>query len=192
MHRILERMDSISKSCSNMSRRKFKRSNQTFAAAINEVTKTDISDKTSIAAQAVTGRLDTPDETFSPLIAKYAQQNKLDPNLIKSLINVASSNDPDSVGLNGQVGLMQLKPEVFRDFGYTNPFDPEQNISAGSKHLAQLLETNGGNTELALAAYTSDPSTVKRYGGMPPFPATQDFVSQILAGVQNYNDQNKD
>lgn len=68
-------------------------------------------------------------------------------------------------------------------YGLTNPFDPEQNISAGTQHLSQLLQNNGGSLPLALASYNTDPLTVKRFGGVPPYLDTQNFVNQILTGL---------
>jgi soluble lytic murein transglycosylase-like protein len=83
----------------------------------------------------------------------------------------------------GNLGLMQVKPQIFREFGYTDPFDPEQNIMAGTRHLASMMQRNGNSLPLALASYNSDPATVKRFGGVPPFPETQSFVSQVLSGL---------
>ena len=78
---------------------------------------------------------------------------------------------------------MQLNPSLLSQFGVTNPFDPQQNIMAGTQHLSQLLQNNNGNLPLALAAYNTDPKTVKRFGGIPPYLDTRNFVNQVISGL---------
>ncbi len=117
------------------------------------------------------------------LVEKYSKEYNVKPELIQQLINVASANNPNAVGKNGELGLMQLNPSLLSQLGVTNPFDPNQNISAGTKHLSQLLQNNNGNLPLALAAYNTDPLTVKRFGGVPPYLETQNFVNQIINGL---------
>jgi soluble lytic murein transglycosylase-like protein len=120
---------------------------------------------------------------INALIEKYSTQHGLKPEVVRQLIAVASGNDPLAVGNNGNLGLMQLQPRIFEDSGGSDPFDPEQNIKAGTQHLSSMLQRNGGNLSLALAAYNTDPATVKRFGGVPPFADTQSFVGQILNGL---------
>ncbi len=183
MHRIMEKMDAISKSFSGMSRRHVKRENQNFKTALNEITKADLSSHPISPLESTAEPKTISTEDLQNLINKHATEKGIKPELVQKLIDVASGRDPESVGNDGQLGLMQLKPEIFRQFGYTDPFDPDQNISAGTQHLSEMLKRNGGNTTLALAAYSSDPATVKRFGGIPPFPETQNFVGQILSGL---------
>lgn len=186
MNRILERIDSLHQSFKGMAQRRGKRQQQTFAAAMLEATKSQVgnginaSPATSNAPEAVANNLKADVDS---LVEKYAKEHKLNPQLVKQLIVVASGNDPRAVGQQGNLGLMQVKPEIFNQLGYQNPFDPEQNIQAGTHYLADMLQRNGGNLSLALAAYDSDPASVKRFGGVPPFPSTQNFVSQVLGGL---------
>lgn len=181
MQRLLEKIDSLNTSFRGMAPKKAKRQEQTFADAMNAATKQDVS--TSVSAAPVASITEDLKTDIRALIDKYSQQHGLKPEVVQQLIAVASGNNPQAVGSNGNLGLMQLKPQVFREFGYTDPFDPEQNISAGTKHLSGLMQRNGGDLSLALAAYSSDPATVKRFGGVPPFADTQKFVGQILSGL---------
>ncbi len=100
------------------------------------------------------------------------------------MIAVESGYDEQSVSDKGALGLMQLMPETARELGVTNPFDPEENISGGTRYLAQLLKQNGGNLRLALASYNAGPGAVRQFGGVPPFPETRSFVRKVLSGYE--------
>lgn len=188
MNRILGRIDGLHQSFKGMihKRRNHQQQQQTFAAAITEATQSPISAgiNASLATDpAVTDIASNLKADVEKLVAKYAKEHNLNPQLVQQLIAVASGNDPQAVDQQGNLGLMQIKPEIFNKSGFHNPFDPEQNIKAGTKHLSDMLQRNGGDVSLALAAYNSDPATVKRFGGVPPFPSTQNFVSQVLTGL---------
>lgn len=188
MHRILEKIDSLNQSFKGMVPKKNRRQEPTFAAAINEAMQSpaDI----GLAATADTNVVKNIHTDVKALIDKYSQQFGLKPELVKQVIEVASQNNPQAVDSQGNLGLMQIKPQIFQELGGADPFDPEQNIMAGTKHLANMMQKNGDNLPLALASYNSDPATVKRFGGVPPFPSTQNFVSQVLSGL-GMPDKNK-
>lgn len=118
---------------------------------------------------------------YQELINKYASQNNLDPNLIKRIIEVESNYNPYAVSKKGAMGLMQIMPETAKDLNVENPFDPEQNIAAGTKYLSLLLKQYNGDLAKALAAYNAGPSIVNYYNGVPPFKETQDYVQKILS-----------
>ena len=121
---------------------------------------------------------------FSPelesLISKHASLNNLDPSLIREVIRQESSGNPNDRSHAGAMGLMQLMPATAKGFGVTDPFDPEQNVAAGSKLLAGLLREFKGDTALALAAYNAGSGAVKKAGGIPPFPETRNYVAKIM------------
>jgi soluble lytic murein transglycosylase-like protein len=102
--------------------------------------------------------------------------------LIHSVIKVESNYNPFAVSSKGAQGLMQLIPSTARRFGVSNVFNPAENIQGGSKYLKYLLDLFGGNSALALAAYNAGEGAVARYGGVPPFPETQNYL--ILMGRQ--------
>ena len=114
------------------------------------------------------------------LIAKYSQQNGLEPNIVRALIQQESSGDPRALSVKGAQGLMQLMPETAKAYGVTNGFDPEQNIAAGTRHFAGLMREFGGDLEKALAAYNAGSAAVKRHNGIPPYSETQNYVRRIL------------
>ena len=74
---------------------------------------------------------------------------------------------------------MQLMPEVAAELGVDDPFDPRQNIMGGATYLRRLLDQYKGNVRLALASYNAGASNVTQYGGVPPFPETQNYVKQV-------------
>ncbi|EKD81539.1 MAG: hypothetical protein ACD_39C01763G0002, partial [uncultured bacterium] len=163
MNRILERIDGLNQSFKGMAHKRARRQEQTFASAMLDATKTPVSEginatpATNPAADTIANNLKSDVET---LINKYSKEHNLSPQLVQQLIAVASGNDPQAVGKQGNLGLMQIKPEIFSELGGQNPLDPEQNIKAGTRHLADMLQRNGGDVSLALAAYNSDPATV--------------------------------
>jgi soluble lytic murein transglycosylase-like protein len=101
-------------------------------------------------------------------------------------MQVESGGNPNSVSRKGAMGLMQLMPGSASTYGAQNPFDPEQNIDAGSHELSDLMSEFGGNLDLALAAYNAGAGAVRQYGGVPPYSETQNYVRKIrsLLGEQ--------
>lgn len=124
---------------------------------------------------------------FAPLIHASAQKNGVDEKLITHVIAAESNFNPRAVSRKQALGLMQLLPATARDYLLTDVFDPAQNIDAGTRYLKSLLERYRGNLSLALAAYNAGPETVDRYGGIPPFPETQQYVQRITTQLSQGN-----
>ncbi|MDR2604527.1 MAG: lytic transglycosylase domain-containing protein [Desulfovibrio sp.] len=99
--------------------------------------------------------------------------------LLAAILQVESNFNPRAVSPKGARGAMQIMPETGRELGLTDFFDPEANIDAGARYLASLLQTFA-RTDLALAAYNAGPAAVVKYGGIPPYPETRDYVERVL------------
>jgi soluble lytic murein transglycosylase-like protein len=124
------------------------------------------------------GKSFTP-EQVDAAIEKAAAEHNVDPSLVRAVIKVESNFNPNAVSRKGAMGLMQLMPQTARQLKVTNPFDPEQNVDAGVRHLKQLMESYGGDVKLSLAAYNAGQGSVARSGGIPHFAETRNYVKRI-------------
>ena len=104
----------------------------------------------------------------------------IDRNLVDAVAWQESRYNPRALSTAGAVGVMQLMPGTARQLGVRNPQDVEQNVVGGTAYLRQQLERFGNNVPLALAAYNAGPGAVIKYGGIPPYRETQDYVRQIM------------
>lgn len=120
-------------------------------------------------------------EGMDTLIQTYAAKHSLPPGLVKAVIQTESGGNPRAVSPAGAMGLMQLMPANVREAGISDPFDPEQNIAAGTRQLAGLMGQYHGDLDLALAGYNAGPGNVHKYGGVPPFAETQNYIRKIRA-----------
>jgi soluble lytic murein transglycosylase-like protein len=121
----------------------------------------------------------TPALPFEDLIQEAAQLHGVDASLIRAVMQTESKFDPTTVSPNGAKGLMQLMPALAKELGVVDPFDPRDNIMGGAKYLKQLLDAHRGNVSLTLASYNAGPGNVKRFGGVPPFKETRDYVRKV-------------
>jgi soluble lytic murein transglycosylase-like protein len=112
-------------------------------------------------------------------IVLAAARHNVDPNLVRAVVKVESNFNPNAVSRKGAIGLMQLMPSTARQLNVKNPFDPEQNVDAGVRHLKQLLESYGGDVQLTLAAYNAGAGAVTRSAGVPHYAETQNYVKRI-------------
>jgi len=132
-----------------------------------------------VVSTSATFRL-PPESAFEGLIHEAAKRFRLAPALIRAVIQAESGFDPGAVSRAGAQGLMQLMPKLSAQMGVTNAFDPRENIMAGAEYLSALIGDQNGNVALALASYNAGPGAVERYGGIPPFKETQQYVRKIL------------
>lgn len=116
---------------------------------------------------------------ITPIIQKNAEKYQLDPWLLRGVIEVESAFRPYATSCAGAGGLMQLMPGTASYLGCRDRYDPEQNIGAGARYLRQMLNRFDQNYDLAIAAYNAGPGNVERYGGIPPFAETQNYVRKV-------------
>jgi soluble lytic murein transglycosylase-like protein len=115
-----------------------------------------------------------PEQLANAAAAKYG----LPPGLVRSVMKAESGFQPRSVSPKGAVGLMQLMPGTAQSLG-VNPYDPAQNVDAGTRYLRALLEKYNGLLRHALAAYNAGPEAVEKHGGVPPFAETLDYIRRV-------------
>ena len=119
-------------------------------------------------------------------VSRAAQQHHVQPALLLAVMKAESSFNPTAVSKAGAVGLMQLIPETAIRHGVRNLYDANENITGGAKHLRYLLDRFHGNIRLALAAYNAGERKVDRYGQIPPYKETQDYVKRVVVYYRSY------
>lgn len=118
-------------------------------------------------------------EIIDAVVARLAAQHEIDPLLVRAVIQVESNYDPFAVSPKGAQGLMQLMPATARTLDVANAFRPVENIEAGVRHLKALLVKFGGQVGPALAAYNAGAGAVIKYGGVPPYRETTEYVAKV-------------
>lgn len=124
-------------------------------------------------------------QSLDSIFQKAADTYQVPVNLLKAMGKQESNFDANAVSKCGAQGIMQLMPATATSLGVTNSFDPEQNIMGGAKYISQLMDKYDGNVSFALAAYNAGSNNVAKYGGIPPFKETQDYVVKVT----NYMNQ---
>lgn len=118
---------------------------------------------------------------LDPLVKKYARKHGVDEKLVRIVLRQESGGNPLAVSPKGAMGLMQLMPETAESLGVQNAFDPEENVAGGVKYLKHCLGRFQQDIVLALAAYNAGPEAVEKYGGVPPYQETENYVAKITA-----------
>lgn len=116
---------------------------------------------------------------YDSLIEEHASVHRVRPDLVRAVIQAESAFNPTARSVKGAMGLMQLMPATAVAYGVSNAFDPAENIRAGVAYLRGLLDRYSQNEELALAAYNAGPTAVEKYGAVPPYRETRDYVAKI-------------
>ena len=129
-----------------------------------------------VAAASVDPEPAAPPTGLDEAVLRIAAEHSLSPQLIHSVIKVESNYNAHAISNKGALGLMQLIPATARRFGVSDAFNPVENIQGGARYLRYLLDLYSGNYPLALAAYNAGEGAVARYGGVPPFAETQNYL----------------
>ncbi len=119
-----------------------------------------------------------PVRPFAEIIDAASVRHGVDSALLFALIEVESSYKPNAVSAKGAMGLMQLMPATAHQYAVADPYNPSDNVEAGTKHLRSLLDRY--DVHAALAAYNAGEGSVRKFGGVPPFPETRRYVTKIL------------
>ena len=122
--------------------------------------------------------------SMDAMFQRAAEKYNVDADLLKAIGKVESGFNADAVSSAGAIGVMQLMPGTARSLGVSDPYDAEQNIMGGAKYISQMLERYDGDVELALAAYNAGPGNVDKYGGIPPFKETQNYVEKVTGYLE--------
>jgi transglycosylase-like protein with SLT domain/uncharacterized protein DUF4124 len=117
---------------------------------------------------------------YAEIISSACDRHGVDPSLVHAIVKVESDFNPYALSRKGAMGLMQLMPQTALNMNVQNTFNPHENIDGGVKYLRYLIDRYEGNLSLALAAYNSGETAVKKWGTVPPFPETQNYVQRIL------------
>ena len=140
--------------------------------------------KTEVKARLPSGAVDP--SRFEQHIRDAAALYQIPVELVRAVIKVESNFDPRAISRANAHGLMQLIPETAERMLVKDIYDPRENIFGGTRHLRVLANMFNGDLELTLASYNAGEGAVMRYGGIPPYPETQDYVAKVLAHYRSY------
>jgi soluble lytic murein transglycosylase-like protein len=135
---------------------------------------------TSAATPAPAADVKSNVDKWAPLIEEASALHGVDKNLIAAVIAAESNGNPRAVSPKGAKGLMQLMDTTAADMGVSAPFSPKANITGGTKYLKSLLDKFNGDEQLALASYNAGPAAVERYGTVPPYQETENYVASVM------------
>jgi soluble lytic murein transglycosylase-like protein len=159
---------------------------KSFSTELANATGASLSAPSTLTAPAPTASELPSGTPFAAEITAAAKANGLDPALLAGLIKQESGFNPTAGSPAGARGLAQLMPATAAGLGVTDVLDPVQSINGGAKYLAQQLKTFGGDVAKALAAYNAGPGAVQRFGGIPPYAETQNYVRIVQANAAAY------
>lgn len=123
--------------------------------------------------------------TYADLFNEAATTYGVDVNLLTAIAKQESNFKADAVSSAGAIGIMQLMPATAESLGVSDPYDARENIMGGAKYIRQMLDRYDGDVTLALAAYNAGSGNVAKYGGVPPFTETQNYVAKVTANYEN-------
>ncbi len=138
------------------------------------------------AASGAAAPAPVPPEQIDALVSQNAATWQVDPALLKAVIANESGFNANATSKTGAQGLMQLMPATAASLGVRDAYDPVQNVAGGARYLRGLLDRFGGDPRLAVAAYNAGPGAVEKYGDIPPYSETRNYVQNVLASYEKY------
>ena len=150
-------------------------------SSVSDVNVTNQTENVENTNEDFASYLNASTTTMDDIFNKASETYQVPVALLKAMAKQESNFDPNATSSSGAQGVMQLMPATAASLGVTNAYDPEQNIMGGAKYISQLLDKYDGDTTLALAAYNAGMGNVAKYGGVPPFKETQNYVAKVTA-----------
>ena len=126
---------------------------------------------------------------LAEVIGDSAKEYSVQPQLLFALMFRESSCRLRATSNRGAMGLMQIMPATARDLGLQNPYGMKENVRAGAKYVSELLRQFDGNLYLAVAAYNAGPNAVRKYGKIPPYKETRNYVRAVLKHYYSMNEE---
>jgi soluble lytic murein transglycosylase-like protein len=158
-----------------------------FASQLASATTATAAAPAAPAGLMATGVSELPPGTpFGAEITAAAKKHGIDPALLAGLVKQESGFNPNAGSPAGARGLTQLMPGTAAGLGVTDVLDPLQSLDGGAKYLSQQLKAFDGDVTRALAAYNAGPGAVQRYGGVPPYEETQNYVRIVQANAAQF------
>lgn len=148
--------------------------------AESNVSRTEKSNNPSFQA-VFSSKIQSGSESMDAIFEEAADRYNISVDLLKAVAKAESGFNPNAVSKAGAIGVMQLMPATARSLGVTDPYDARQNIMGGAKYLKENLDRFNGNVSFALAAYNAGPNSVQKYGGIPPYSETQNYVKTVTS-----------
>lgn len=177
MSNVFDQIQSFSNTYGQSSISSVKQSSDTFMDTLMKINalRSQGEDEAQIGSQGA----DASEQSMDAIFAEAAERYGVPLNLLKAMGKAESGFDANAVSPAGAQGVMQLMPSTAKSLGVEDPFDARSNIMGGAKYISQKLKQYNGNIDLALAAYNAGSGNVAKYGGVPPFSETRNYIARI-------------
>jgi soluble lytic murein transglycosylase-like protein len=133
-----------------------------------------------LSTNGITEIISSSKKPYDDIVVSVAQEHRVPPELVHSIIKAESGYDTWAISSKGAMGLMQLMPVTATQYKVMNVFDPRQNIQGGVKYLVDLIKLYDGDTQHVLAAYNAGQEAIKKYGGIPPYRETRNYIKKVM------------
>ena len=134
-----------------------------------------------LSTYGITEIISSSKKPYDEIVVSVAQEHRVPAELVHSIIKAESDYDTWAISSKGALGLMQLMPVTATQYKVMNVFDPRQNIQGGVKYLVDLIKLYDGDTQHVLAAYNAGQEAIKKYGGIPPYRETRNYIKKVMA-----------